>query len=202
MLPALMKGFAMSCSLIVAIGAQNAFVIRQGLTCQHLFITAFLCSLTDSLLILIGVLGFGTIVTEYPLAMNIAKYFSVVFLGIYGIFALRSALKTRTLGDVCETVFLSRSKTILIVLALSLLNPHAYLDTVILLGSIASLQPDHEQLYFACGAIVASFAWFFAIAYGSRFLAPFFNRPSSWKIIDGLVAVSMWAIAVTLIFAL
>ena len=201
MLMALIKGFAMSGSLIMAIGAQNAFVIRQGLTNKHLLLTALLCSVADALLILLGVFGFGTVIADFPLCMEGAKYCSIIFLAIYGVIALKSALWGKK-GENSGELIQSQKKIIAVLLTLSFLNPHAYLDTVVLLGGIASQQPDHEQLYFAGGAIFASFAWFFSITYGSRFLAPLFQHPSSWKIVDGLVAVSMWLIAITLIFAL
>ena len=195
----LLKGFTMSGSLIVAIGAQNAFVIKQGLLQRHLFLTAFLCALIDSLLIILGVLGFGTVVLEYPLLFDVAKYFSVIFLVVYGALSLKSAFKTRAIENREEKALISWKKTVLLLLTITLLNPHVYLDTVVLLGSIASQQPDHEQLYFALGAIIASFLWFFSITYGSRFFAPIFQNPIAWKIIDGVVAVTMWVIAISLL---
>lgn len=197
-----LKGFTMSGSLIMAIGAQNAFLIRQGLTRRHLFFSAFLCSLLDSILILLGVVGFGTIVTEYPLCLDLAKYFSVAFLVGYGALALRSAFKTNTLNNVGDKNLISWKRTLLVLLTVTLLNPHAYLDTVVLLGSIAAQHQGHEQPYFAVGAISASFLWFFAITYASRFFAPLLSNPLSWKIIDGIVAVTMWTIAITLLFTL
>ncbi|MBS3903163.1 MAG: amino acid transporter [Anaplasmataceae bacterium] len=189
----------MSGSLIVAIGAQNAFVIRQGLLRRHLLLTALLCSLIDALLIILGVLGFGQIVSSYPGLVELSKWFAIIFLGFYGAVSLKSAFKPKSLEGAEEKPFPSRKKTILLLLALSLLNPHVYLDTVILLGSIASQQPVHEQMYFALGAVSASFVWFFAITYGSRFLSPFLRKQSSWRIIDGVVALTMWGIAMTLL---
>ena len=112
--------------------------------------------------------------------------------------ALRSAFKPKSLEDLEKKTFPSTKKTVLSLLALSLLNPHVYLDTVILLGSIASQQPAYEQIHFALGAIGASFVWFFAITYGSRLLAPLLRKPGSWRVIDGLVALTMWGIAITL----
>lgn len=196
----LLKGFTASSGLIIAIGAQNAFVIRQGLRRQHLLLTALLCSLIDAILIVLGVVGFGYYVSEYPIFIDFTKYFAAIFLFSYGLISLRSAFKKNTLkNSVEESSTNSVKKIILSILALSLLNPHVYLDTVILLGSIASQQPDHEQKYFALGAISASFAWFFALTFGAHLLAPFFQKENSWRIIDGLIAIIMWAIACSIL---
>ncbi len=196
---ALLKGFASSAGLIVAIGAQNAFVIRQGLLQNHLFITALLCSMIDAALITTGVLGFGQIISTYPLLIEITKYFAILFLILYGAFSLKSAFyKQSAFGLEKNKIMHSRKKTVLLLLALSLLNPHAYLDTVILLGSIASQHPHHEQFYFAIGAISASFVWFFSICYGSKFLAPFLCNPLAWKLIDIFIALMMWGIALAI----
>ncbi len=199
---ALLKGFSTSGSLIMAIGAQNAFVIRQGLMRRHLLMTALLCSSIDALLILLGVLGFGQLISTYPLLIELTKYFAIIFLFFYGAVSLKSAFKPRFLEGTKEQNLPSIKRTVGLLLALSLLNPHVYLDTVILLGSIASQQPSHEQIYFALGAISASFLWFFAITYGSRLLAPLLSKPSSWRIIDSLVGAMMWGIAITLMLTL
>lgn len=200
MLLTLFKGFSASVSLIVAIGAQNAFVIRQGLLCRHLFLTAIMCSLLDAMLISLGMLGFGPLISSWPFTVQIAKYFAILFLFIYGSLSLRAAFKPKSFDLANEKNADSVKKTICILLALALLNPHAYLDTVILLGSIALQQPAYEQIYFGLGAVSASFIWFFAITYGSRLLAPLFSKSMSWKIIDLLTALIMWGIAITLLF--
>ena len=199
---ALLKGFSVSGGLIVAIGAQNAFVIRQGLLRRHLLLTALLCSLIDALLILLGVLGFGRFISAYPVCIELSKYFAVIFLLFYGGVSLRSALKPKCLEDSKEQKITSAKKTLFLLLALSLLNPHVYLDTVILLGSIASQQPPQNKIYFALGATSASFIWFFTITYGSRFLAPFLSKQNSWRIIDSLIALTMWGIAISLMVVL
>ena len=198
----LLKGFSASGALIVAIGAQNAFVIRQGLLRRHLLLTALLCSTIDALLILLGVLGFGQVISAYPLSIQLAKIFAIVFLLFYGVVSLKSAFKPKYLESVEERGGISAKRTLFLLLGFSLLNPHVYLDTVILLGSIASQQPPHEQSYFAVGAIAASFIWFFALTYGSRLLAPVLSKERSWRIIDTLVACTMWGIAVSLIAGL
>jgi L-lysine exporter family protein LysE/ArgO len=202
MLLTLLKGFGTSGSLIVAIGAQNAFVIRQGMLRRHLFMTALLCSVIDALLILLGVLGFGQLISAYPLSIELSKYFAIIFLFFYGVISLKSSLNPKCLENGKEQELPSAKKTIFLLLALSLLNPHVYLDTVILLGSIASQQPPDQQIYFTLGAISASFLWFFAITYGSYLLTPFLSKQSSWRIIDGLIALTMWGIGISLMITL
>lgn len=189
---ALIKGFFTSASLIVAIGAQNAFVIRQGLLRRHLFTTALLCSVIDAALILFGVLGFGKILVAYPMLIAVFKYFAICFLFLYGGLALKSAFTSKSIEETSGGQA-SWMKSVVMILGFSLLNPHVYLDTVILLGSVASQQAD--QVLFALGAISASFSWFFAITYGSRLLAPFLRKKNAWKIIDILIALTMWGIA-------
>lgn len=196
----LLKGFSASSGLIIAIGAQNAFVIRQGLKRQHLLLTALMCSIIDAILITCGVIGFGYYISEYPLFIVFAKYLAAVFLFLYGLLSLRSAFKGNALKEAIEERSVNSAKKVIFsILALSLLNPHVYLDTVILLGSIASQQPAHEQLYFALGAIGASFAWFFAITFGARLLAPLFQKENSWRVIDGFIAIIMWVIACSIL---
>jgi L-lysine exporter family protein LysE/ArgO len=198
---ALLKGFATSAGLIVAIGAQNAFVIRQGLMKQHVFLTVCLCFMIDAVLMVVGIVGFGEILSYYPKFIEGAKYFAVVFLCVYGLVSLRSALKLRNLSIGHEQSPSSLRKTVLLTLAMSLLNPHVYLDTVILLGSIALQEPQANRIYFAIGAISASFLWFFGLGYGSKHLAPFLSNSRSWKIIDIFTSFVMWATALHLIIA-
>lgn len=192
-----LNGFSISGSLIIAIGAQNAFVIRQGLRREHLLLTALMCSCLDSLLILSGILGFGNFLSFYPSLVEWTKYFAVVFLFSYGLLSFRSAFTKKRIpsSSLEEKSVASVKKTVWSLLALSLLNPHAYLDTVILLGSVASQHPSHEQTYFAAGAILASFTWFFVITYGAFLLAPVFKQEKAWRWIDGIVGATMWGIA-------
>lgn len=200
LLISLLKGFISSSGLIIAIGAQNAFVIRQGLKRQHLLLTASMCALIDAVLITFGVMGFGYYVVEYPLIVDFTKYFAVLFLFSYGVISLRSALKKHSLiAHVDQCSANSVKKIVVCLLALSLLNPHVYLDTVILLGSIASQQPPNEQLYFALGAISASFVWFFSITFGAHLLAPIFQNKNSWRVIDGLISLIMFSIAINIL---
>lgn len=202
MLFALLKGFAASASLIIAIGAQNAFVIRQGLRRQHLFFTALFCSFIDALLISLGVLGIGELLTAYPLFIELSQYMAVLFLIFYGALSLKSSLSPKALNYLQKEESFTLQKTVLLLIGFSLFNPHVYLDTVILLGSIASQYGSYEQIYFAIGAISASFIWFFTITYGSRFLAPLLSRKHSWRVIDCLIAFIMWGIAMSLVVAI
>ncbi|MFA6916898.1 MAG: LysE/ArgO family amino acid transporter [Parachlamydiales bacterium] len=197
---ALIKGFSTSCGLIIAIGAQNAFVIKQGLKGEHLLLTALLCSVIDAFLITFGVVGFGQYIHDYPLFLTMTKYLAVAFLVFYGIASMRSAFKKHSLAcGLEEHIQSSVKRTTVSLLALSLLNPHVYLDTVILLGSIASQQPLDEQIFFAFGAISASFVWFFTITFGARLISPLLQKSSAWRIIDSAIAFMMWGIAVTLL---
>jgi L-lysine exporter family protein LysE/ArgO len=199
MLFPLIKGFSVSGGLIIAIGAQNAFVIRQGLKRQHLLLTALVCSCIDAILIALGVIGIGQYIVEYGWLIEITKYLAAVFLFAYGALALRSACKTTSMQVSSEDKKIVSAKVIFFsLLALSLLNPHVYLDTVILLGSIASQHPAPERVYFAVGAIVASFSWFFAITYGAKLLAPLLRKKNCWRVIDGCIAITMWIIAISL----
>lgn len=195
---ALIKGFATSTSLIIAIGAQNSFVIRQSLLNNHLLLTALICSIIDAFLISLGVLGVGGMISEFPKVMEFFKYFAIIFLFFYGSFSLKSSFAPRSIEQRQNESASSKKKTIGILLALGLLNPHAYLDTVVLLGSIASQQAVSDQIYFGVGAITASFVWFFSLTYGARLLAPLFFKPISWKVVDIFSATVMWGIAYSL----
>ena len=192
------EGFLMAAGLIVAIGAQNAFVIKQGLTRQHLFLTAIVCSLLDAFLITLGVGGFGEILSQFPVAISISRYFAIVFLVIYGAISFKHAFQKEQLKKSDEPSKRSVKRLLMMLCALSLLNPHAYLDTVILLGSVAAQYEGNEKLWFGVGAVSASFVWFFSITYASRFLAPLLAKPIAWKVIDCIVGFIMWGIALGL----
>lgn len=198
----MIKGFFASSGLIIAIGAQNAFVIRQGILRQHLFITALLCSVLDSFLISLGVLGFGRLLDGIPDLLFWAKYFAIGYLLLYGALSLKSALTKKSTELLTPTSTYSLKRTVLIILALTLLNPHAYLDTVVLLGSIASQQEPHLQIFFGLGAVGASFSWFFGLSYGTTKLSRLLNTARALKIMDTVVAFIMWTIATSLLFGL
>ena len=193
-------GFTLGLSLILAIGSQNAFVLKQGLKNQYVLVICLVCALSDAILIGFGVAGFGAIVQRFPEIEQVARYGGALFLATYALLSFKSALTTNhALGSNIEAKG-SVWKAVLMCLAFTWLNPHVYLDTVVLLGSI-STQYQGEQLQFALGAMCASFIFFFTLGYGARFLAPWFSRPKAWKVLDFLVGVMMSAIAISLLVA-
>ncbi len=197
----LLQGFSLGASLIMAIGSQNAFVLRQGLRREHVFTICTICFLCDALLILLGVGGFGTLVASSRNLMLMARWGGALFMFFYGIRSFRSACKNEALSvDEAGKRVSGLAGAIATTLALTLLNPHVYLDTVILLGGIAGQLPERERLVFAIGAAFASLLWFYGTGYGARILAPLFESRLSWKILDVLIGVVMWAIAGNLIW--
>ena len=198
MITAAAAGFALAFSLILAIGAQNAFVLRQGLRGAHVFAVCLTCAVSDAVLILAGVLGLGALVELLPWLETAFRYAGAAFLTVYGAMAFRSAWKGSSglqaegkageaLGPVLATV-----------MALTWLNPHVYLDTLFLIGSVSTRYPDH-QAAFAIGAMTSSFVFFFSLGYGARLLRPFFAKPASWRVLDVGVGVVMWTIALGLL---
>lgn len=198
----LLKGCLTTAGLIVAIGAQNAFVLKQGITKNQVFWTALFCSFADASLIALGVGGFGSILTSSQLLLFIAKWGGAGFLFWYGYRSFRSIFRTQSLNVQDENGQRpSLKETFLTLAAVTFLNPHVYLDTVVLLGSIGSQFESNERPFFAFGAMLASLCWFFSLSYGARLLAPFFKKKLSWKILDFCVGSTMWAIALSLIFS-
>jgi len=196
-------GFALGASLIIAIGAQNAFVLRQGLRREHVLPVVVTCTLCDVALIALGAAGFGSLVRAFPAVTSIAAWGGAAFLLVYGALSFRSAVRTGAL-DVAEKpprALPSAGAAIAATLALSLLNPHVYLDTVVLLGSVAAQHPAPERLAFALGAMSASAAWFAGLGYGARLLAPLFAKPRAWRVLDVAIGVIMWWIAAGLVLA-
>mgnify|MGYP000067358161 FL=1 len=196
--PSLFAGFGLGFSLILAIGAQNAFVLRQGLRRQHLFWVCFACAVSDALLIAAGVLGFGSLALAFPWFEPVMRFGGAGFLLWYG---ARSLLAAWRGGEALEAGQGGDEKPLLPVLttllALTWLNPHVYLDTVVLLGSISAQYADPR--IFGLGAILASFTFFFSLGYGASLLAPVFARPRAWQVLDVLIGLTMWAIALKLI---
>lgn len=191
-------GFSLGFSLIVAIGSQNAYVLRQGLRHEHVFIICFICFLSDALLIALGVSGLSVLISKAPWIEPVARYGGAIFLLIYGAISLFRAITRKeslTPSPDAATPLLS---AILTCLAFTWLNPHVYLDTVILLGSV-STQYAGQQVDFAAGAALASLLFFFTLGYGAGLLAPLFKKPLAWKILDLLIAGIMWSIAFSLI---
>lgn len=200
MLTPLIQGFSLGASLIIAIGSQNAFVLRQGLKKEYVFTICTICFLCDALLIFLGVGGVGSLVASSQDLMLIARLGGASFLFFYGARSFRSALKPETLEvDSSHNSSSSLTWAIATTLALTLLNPHVYLDTVILLGSIAGQFPEKQRATFAIGAACASMVWFYGIGYGSRILTPFFRKKIAWKILDAVIGAVMWGIAGSLL---
>lgn len=190
-------GFALGFSLILAIGSQNAFVLRQGLRREHVFAVVLTCALSDALLIAAGVGGFGALATAAPLFETVMRYGGAAFLLWYGMRNLLSAYRGGgAMGDATQAGSLRAA--LITTLLLTWANPHVYLDTVVLLGSISAQYPD--KLSFAIGAMTSSFVFFFSLGYGARLLGPFFASPRAWRLLDLFVAMTMFAIATSLVF--
>lgn len=196
---AAVKGFALGAGLIVAIGAQNAFVLRQGLARDRVFLVAGLCFLCDAVLIALGAGGFAGLITARPVLVAVAGWGGALFLLAYGARALHAALRPGRLQAAERTGAATAWAVAGATLAVSLLNPHVYLDTVIVVGSLAARYPGDERAAFALGAAGASFAWFYGLGYGAGRLAPLFARPAAWRVLDLAIALIMWAIAAALI---
>jgi L-lysine exporter family protein LysE/ArgO len=197
-----LQGFVTCAALIIAIGAQNAFVLRQGIKREHVFVVALMCSLSDALLVSLGVAGLGTLVQQNPLLLSIAKYGGAAFLLVYGFFAAKRAYRPSGEGLSINggvTAPTSLKKTMLACLAFTYLNPHCYLDTVVLMGSLSAQFEGELRWTFAAGAVSASFVWFFSLAYGARLLAPAFAKPAAWRVLDAVIALVMWGIALSLL---
>jgi L-lysine exporter family protein LysE/ArgO len=196
----LLQGFGLSMGLIVAIGSQNAYVLRQGLKRERVFLVATVCFLCDAALIGAGAAGFGTLVASSPLTLQIALWGGGGFLFCYGLRAFRSALNPDTLeASGAADASGGTARVILSTLALSLLNPHVYLDTVILLGSLAARFSGASRMLFAVGAMTASLVWFYGIGYGARILAPLFRKQAAWRLLDLMVGLTMWGITWSLV---
>ena len=195
---AFLSGFTLGLGLIVAIGAQNAFVLRQGLKREHVFWVCLVCALSDALLIAAGVAGFGFIVQQMPWLIEAMRYGGAAFLIAYGIRSVLAAFRSTATLEAAASAAGSLRTAILTCLAFTWLNPHVYLDTVVLLGSI-STQFGDDRPVFAAGAMTASFAFFFSLGYGARLLRPLFASVIAWRILDGVTAMVMFAIAAKLL---
>ena len=195
-LQALITGFLTGLSLIVAIGAQNAFVLRQGLTRSNVFIVVLICSLSDALLIALGVMGLGTAIESLPALLEVVRWFGVGYLVWFGISSLRKAFKAESLSA-SDNSAKSIKQAVITTLSLTFLNPHVYLDTVIFVGGL-SHQFGDQAFVFAIGAMTASFVWFFSLGFGATKLSPLMSKPIFWKILDSFIALVMFTIAISL----
>ncbi len=197
MLPFL-NGFALGGSLIIAIGAQNAFILRQGLLRSNVFILCLIASMADALLILAGVAGFGTLINSSPTLLTIVTAGGAVFLLAYAALAAKRAWQPKIM-EAAQQAAPTLARAITTLLAFTFLNPHVYLDTVVLLGGLSGSYEGQARAMFGAGAMVASFVWFFSLGYGARWLTPLFAKPSAWRVLDGLIALVMLLLALSLI---
>jgi L-lysine exporter family protein LysE/ArgO len=192
---AAIAGFGTGLSLIVAIGAQNAFVLRQGIRRHAVLTVVAICAGSDAVLIALGVGGVGALVLAFPAALTVVGIVGGAFLLCYGFLAARRAFRPAVMN---VTGAPTTNRVVLTCLALTWLNPHVYLDTLLLLGTVAAHRGDLRWA-FGAGAVCASLCWFAALGFGARLLTSFFSRPSSWRVLDGLVAATMITIGVTLV---
>lgn len=195
-----LHGFVVCFGLIVSIGAQNAFLLKQGLLKQHIFWIATICFVCDVLLMGIGVLGLGTLISQSPLISLILALVGAVFLFTYGSRSFISAYRgtTQLLAEQ-NNLNTNLKKTVLITLAITLLNPHVYIDTVVIVGGIGGTLSFEQKIGFLSGALLCSFLWFFGLGYGAGMLSNYFKKRRTWQILDSITGVIMYAIAFSLL---
>ncbi|MDP4585752.1 MAG: LysE/ArgO family amino acid transporter [Microbacteriaceae bacterium] len=198
MTPALVSGMFLGLSLIVAIGAQNAFVLRQGLTGKFVFPVALVSALLDAALITLGVAGLGALLESVPFLLGLVRWLGAGYLVWFGITSLRRARSGQSM-DVSGSGTGTLAAALISAATFSLLNPHVYLDTVVFLGALAAQFGDNRW-WFAVGASIASFVWFFSLAYGAKALSRFVTQPRFWRILDTVIAFFMFALAIGLVF--
>ena len=215
MLTSVLAGFGLGLSLIIAIGAQNLFVLRQGLRREHVLVVAAICAASDALLIALGVSGVGLVLQAVPWLVDVVRWAGAAFLVVYGLLAARRAWRgsdqgldasvdadsAPSTGSARRAATSTRTRLLPVVLtclALTWLNPHVYLDTVFLLGTVASTHGDQRWL-FAAGAMAASVVWFFGLAFGARYLGRWLSTPRAWRILDAVIAVVMIGLGVSLV---
>lgn len=192
------SGLFLGFSLILAIGSQNAFVLKQGLKRRHVFAICLFCAISDALLISAGVAGFGAVTAKYPNIVTIAKVAGAIFLLVYGLQSLYAAIsKNHALNSDNQTIF-SLKKALLLCFGFTWLNPHVYLDTLLLVGMVST--GADSKLLFASGAVTASFVFFFALGYGAKLLLPLFSNPKAWNVLDALIGLIMIYLAYHLYF--
>ncbi|WP_211829340.1 LysE/ArgO family amino acid transporter [Kistimonas asteriae] len=195
----LLQGFGLGATMIIPIGAQNAYVLNQGIRRQHHLLTAAVCAICDILLIALGVFGGGALFASQPTLLLAVSCGGAAFLFWYGFLSMKSAL--RAADEVAETQVTGTSRRAVIAgtLAVTLLNPHVYLDTVMILGGIGGQFEGSDRITFAAGTMIASFAWFFALSIGAARLSPILGRPAVRRWIDGVIWLMMWVIAFSLL---
>ena len=200
LLLAAVSGFALGASLIIAIGSQNAFILRMGLLRAHVFVLCLICALADALLIVLGISGMGALVNANPQLLRFIALGGAAFLFAYALLSARRAFQSeKLLADQSVKNAPALWPAIAQCLAFTFLNPHVYLDTVVLVGAYSAAYEGAARLAFAAGAVCASFCWFYALGYGARLLTPLFARPVAWRILDSAIAVIMAALALALL---
>ena len=200
MLSAFLTGFILGFSLILAIGAQNSFVLRQGLMGRHVFIVALFCSLSDALLISIGVAGISIFLNNYiDLVSNWLFGISAIWLAGYGVLRVRDAINGNSALVIENASSNGLTSTLSFLAILTFANPHVYLDTVVLIGSISQQFPDNTKITYIIGASLASFVFFFSLAYGAKFISPIMQRPIAWRVLDSFIAFVMYSLAIKMI---
>lgn len=196
--PTFVTGFLLGASLIIAIGSQNAFVLRMGLLRRHVFWLCLFCALSDALLIVAGVAGLGAFVDRSPNLLKIISIVGALFLFFYAFRALKSAFNPQTMQAAKEQAP-TLLAAITICASLTFLNPHVYLDTVVLIGGLSAQYKDAARLAFGAGAVMASFVWFFGLGFGARLLTPIFESPKAWQVLDVAIAIVMSGLAISLL---
>jgi len=197
MLSAVLTGFVLGFSLILAIGAQNSFVLRQGLIGRHVFIVALFCSISDALLISIGVAGISIFLSNYiDLVSDWLFSISAIWLLGYGLLRLRDAINGKSVLIAKDSSVNELASTLSFLSVLTFANPHVYLDTVILIGTVSQQFPGNTKLAYVLGASLASFVFFFSLAYGAKFLSPIMQRPIAWRLLDSFIAFVMFGLAI------
>lgn len=194
-----LQGMTLGLGLIVAIGSQNAFVLRQGLRREHVGAIVLFCALADAALIAAGVLGMASALGQRPMLATALALGGAVFLAVYGWQALRRARRPQQLRAAAGGNALGLGAILAQAAAFTLLNPHVYLDTVLLVGSIGAQQPGALRGCFIGGASAASLLWFASLGYGARWLAPWFARPRAWQVLDGLIGATMFVLSALLL---
>ena len=197
--PVFIQGLALGLGLIVAIGAQNAFVLRQGLRREHVGSVVLFCALADAVLIVAGVMGMAQALGERPALAQALALAGAAFLAVYGWKALQRARQAQSLKASDGGSSLTRGAAMAQAAAFTLLNPHVYLDTVLLVGGMGAQQPEALQSWFMAGGSAASLGWFTLLGYGARWLAPWFARPRAWQVLDGLIGVTMFLLSALLV---
>lgn len=192
------SGFSLGFSLILAIGAQNAFVLKQGLKREHVFLVCLTCAASDAILILFGVMGLGIVIDRAPWLMPVMRYGGAAFLILYGAKSFVAAWRSSDVLLQAADIKAALLPTLLTCAALTWLNPHVYLDTVLLIGSVSTQFPG-ERGIFAAGAMLSSFVFFFSLGYAAAWLRPIFAKPISWRVLEVVVGLMMWVIAYNLL---